>query len=823
MSELKRLPVSILRAFADLFNLIEETGQWPRQITTALVSLIPKGEGSAPLNHRPITVTSTIYRLWACTRLKGVLDWQERWITPRQHGFRPKHSTTTALMELCTKLELALVDGEPLEGPALDFRKCFDLVPQQLSLDLMSALGMDESIGRALQGMYSQITRRFKYPIGVGDTFEATNGILQGCPLSVIIINALLSIMIRAVEQVAPDAEVLAYADDAYLLAKLRDSLQAAVEGTLEFCDLTGMQVNEEKTVGFGTAEGFKSRVVGDRTAMKKGSEVPVPYKTVSDLKGLGVKINTRRTGTKWNKPTANALDSLDRLGCTRLAFETKAHMVSTTILPSCLYSGPFSPPCDETLKKLSTRVTCNLWGPHHRGRSPTAVNTVLLKGHTNDPLSYVIYHSLKVVSGALDDERLRQRCMRIAAGYGTGSTPMGPVGNLVCRWLPYIGWSWAQLLDCGNKPWAERGHVFRDAVRKARSRSLANERNTVRGMEAGADPKTNQLWKTAKDPLMSYCLRRVITGGVPYLSPHAGTSQRSVPLAPEGDGTEEDGDSIDHVPTTEVPRTQGFRCDLCESPHPDTVTLLRHQLYECACARDELAQDGLEPLRDRTGWPLCLELHAILPRGHAFAYLEKLQRYLAVVVEKRDVELVQKEDVNTQPLPWERNVVGKRCPVPIAGELEGVGGVLSQYLNPLLQWLSQLRWVEKDTASEVSAVELAIDFEWTTGKSLGGLLEDRARRIKALIVKINAACRARKKRRPFPADEQKRVKSLIAIGGKAAIGFSRRPIFATQSTHDKLMDLKAAYKRDRITRLRKTLTATIGMKAMLQKGSINR
>eukprot|EP01064_Diplonema_japonicum_P000874 TRINITY_DN1058_c1_g1_i11.p1 TRINITY_DN1058_c1_g1~~TRINITY_DN1058_c1_g1_i11.p1 ORF type:complete len:903 (+),score=136.99 TRINITY_DN1058_c1_g1_i11:2748-5456(+) len=379
ISELKRLPKPILSGFADLFNLVERTGQWPEQITTALVTLTPKGEGSAPLNHRPITVTSTIYRLWASARLKQVLGWQERWITPNQHGFRPKHSTTSALMELCTKLELALVEGEPLQGIALDFSKCFDMVPQRLSLDLMSAMGLAEPIRRALQGMYNQISRRFKFPIGVGDPFEATNGILQGCPLSVIIINALLSVMIKTME--AAGVDVVAYADDAYLLAKLRSILQAGIDGALEFCTLTDMKLNDTKTVAFGTARGFKSEVLGNRKESRKGVEVTVPYKTVKSLKALGVQLSME-AGTTWNAPSTKAFGSLDRLGNTNLAFETKAHFVSSSILPSCLYASPFSPPNKETIKKLTTRITVCLWGPHHRGRSPIAVNAVLLKGH---------------------------------------------------------------------------------------------------------------------------------------------------------------------------------------------------------------------------------------------------------------------------------------------------------------------------------------------------------------------------------------------------------------------------------------------------------
>eukprot|EP00973_Karenia_brevis_P019038 2610282-Karenia_brevis.AAC.1 len=59
--ELKRLPRILLDALADIFNLIEETGQWPKSLQQAYISLISKGEGVRPLDLRPISVTSVVY------------------------------------------------------------------------------------------------------------------------------------------------------------------------------------------------------------------------------------------------------------------------------------------------------------------------------------------------------------------------------------------------------------------------------------------------------------------------------------------------------------------------------------------------------------------------------------------------------------------------------------------------------------------------------------------------------------------------------------------------------------------------------------------
>eukprot|EP01064_Diplonema_japonicum_P036685 TRINITY_DN8334_c0_g1_i2.p2 TRINITY_DN8334_c0_g1~~TRINITY_DN8334_c0_g1_i2.p2 ORF type:complete len:117 (+),score=11.52 TRINITY_DN8334_c0_g1_i2:1615-1965(+) len=81
MAELRAMPVTLLNAWAVLFNAIETTGRWPKALLTALVTLIPKGGERTPLNHRPTR---------ACARLRDITAWQEKWIDDSQHGFRPK-------------------------------------------------------------------------------------------------------------------------------------------------------------------------------------------------------------------------------------------------------------------------------------------------------------------------------------------------------------------------------------------------------------------------------------------------------------------------------------------------------------------------------------------------------------------------------------------------------------------------------------------------------------------------------------------------------------------------------------------------------------
>eukprot|EP01063_Lacrimia_lanifica_P017110 TRINITY_DN2382_c0_g1_i1.p2 TRINITY_DN2382_c0_g1~~TRINITY_DN2382_c0_g1_i1.p2 ORF type:complete len:255 (+),score=28.01 TRINITY_DN2382_c0_g1_i1:562-1326(+) len=155
VSELRCPPAPLIDALAATLNAIACRGEWPAALRLALVTMIPKSTDSgAPLDLRPITVTSCIYRLWACRRLQDMVAWQERWICPSQHGFRPGHRGDDVVYRLALEIEDALLGGDELYGLALDFSKCFDRVPQRIVPALVADLGLAPTIVKPLTDMY---------------------------------------------------------------------------------------------------------------------------------------------------------------------------------------------------------------------------------------------------------------------------------------------------------------------------------------------------------------------------------------------------------------------------------------------------------------------------------------------------------------------------------------------------------------------------------------------------------------------------------------------------------------------------------------------
>ncbi|KAJ9444101.1 Glycerol-3-phosphate dehydrogenase [Diplonema papillatum] len=387
MAELRELPLPLLNALADVMNLVEATGDWPASMTTALVSMVPKDESQDPLHTRPITVTSAVYRLWACRRLADIVLWQEGWIEEGQKGFRPGHRIEDVLMEIGLEVEDALLDGEPLYGVALDFRKCFDMVPREVVLRLAEDLGLHGRVLKPLRAIYSLLARRFKLPLGVGREFSVTNGILQGCPVSVILINALLSVVMKAVKKEAEGVSPKSYADDATLLSRLSEAaLQKGVDIVDEFCTLTGMQLNLEKTIAFSTRQRHQSTL-----RLRSGNALLRFSKSVTCLGAL-VSTAKNRKERSDSKRVERAAALAEGLRHAPFRYEKRVRIVQSNVLPAALSGCSFAPVSKVAMKRLTTSVMGLIWGGANPKRAREMVLNFQEKGHLTDPGTCLAY-----------------------------------------------------------------------------------------------------------------------------------------------------------------------------------------------------------------------------------------------------------------------------------------------------------------------------------------------------------------------------------------------------------------------------------------------
>ena len=162
LEELRALPDHLLEWLADLLREVKRQGRWPLRLAEGYTALIPKEGPPGPLNTRPLTVLSTVYRLWAGITLEEAIRWQEALAHPCAFSFRPARSALDCATVTKVLLEVCCLKGWAVAGMSIDYVKCFDLIPQAVVLALALELGMDPGVARAPGAMYKQLRRAFK-------------------------------------------------------------------------------------------------------------------------------------------------------------------------------------------------------------------------------------------------------------------------------------------------------------------------------------------------------------------------------------------------------------------------------------------------------------------------------------------------------------------------------------------------------------------------------------------------------------------------------------------------------------------------------------
>ena len=190
-AELKLLPDTTIELLARLFEkaLCLEL---PPHLLIASVSVLAKVAMPESIGQsRPITVFSTIYRIWSSVAARQILrHWGN--IFPRSvMGSMPGRSARDLSYQQQHVIERALLEGRALYGLSLDIIKCFNCIPWQPTFHMLKKLGVPSALvdcwGRALANVR-------KYPVflhSLGSPMTSTTGVPEGDLLSVVAMAAL--------------------------------------------------------------------------------------------------------------------------------------------------------------------------------------------------------------------------------------------------------------------------------------------------------------------------------------------------------------------------------------------------------------------------------------------------------------------------------------------------------------------------------------------------------------------------------------------------------------------------------------------------------
>ncbi len=209
-----------------------------------------KGSKTDPGNYRPVSLTSVPGKIMESIIKDHMQDHlkKNRLIRESQHGFMPRKSCTTNLLEFLEKATKILDQGQNLDMAYLDFAKAFDLVPKKRLIEKLKAHGFT---GKLLSWIENWLTNRRQRVVlnGKPSTWTA---VLSGVPQGSILGPILFNIFINDLDEGIIATILLKFADDTKMGQRIsslrdRDQLQQNLDLLCAWANRWGMRFNVGK------------------------------------------------------------------------------------------------------------------------------------------------------------------------------------------------------------------------------------------------------------------------------------------------------------------------------------------------------------------------------------------------------------------------------------------------------------------------------------------------------------------------------------------------------------------------------------------------
>ena len=336
-SDLKLLPDEALEVLRLVFCQAVRYGL-PASMLQARVCVLAKALCPEHIKQsRPITIFSTLYRLWASIITKNLLrSWRP--VFPKAvAGSMPGRSSRDVSYRQQHWIELALLSGTGRYGFSLDIVKCFNQLGWPPLRLLLCRAGMPTEVVDFWLDCLKGLRRHSSFLGDLSVGVPCYNGAPEGDPISV---AALAVICAFAASSCQVDGvEFDTYVDNWGWSSTSCRAIERAIPKALDLLQSLALPVDWKKSYTWATTTaGRKWWKAASPSVFPASAQVPA----VSEVRDLGVafKFDGCAHAASRGSRLQDGVDRLERLRQQPRSPVLKASMIQRGVWPACLYGA---------------------------------------------------------------------------------------------------------------------------------------------------------------------------------------------------------------------------------------------------------------------------------------------------------------------------------------------------------------------------------------------------------------------------------------------------------------------------------------------------
>ena len=506
LADLKALPMPALQNFCAMFAWAERTGEWPMQVTAGRVTSLAKCEHPRhPMDFRPITVFSLLYRCWGSFHSKKILLALDPHLPVGLFGSRPQCFAGQVWSQVLWTIENAQFHSIGLCGILADLQKAFNMLPRVVAIEACAILGVPLQVLIGWAGALSQMQRRFQIRQTLSPAVLSNCGFPEGDALSCVAMLAIDFVFHEWFQHFMPLAQPITYVDDWQLLVCDPASVGHAIQTLDTLVDALDLMLDKKKTHVWAVQS-------ESRTILRAQG-----FTLSSSCKNLGAHLQvTKKHSNSVQIERINSLQPLwQRLRLSTCRYRFKVRALKCAAWPKGLHAIAATTISLQTFQSLRAGAMKGL-GEDHAG-SNSHLHLGLIETPQADPHYWCIQQTLRFVKDCGRVDVVQE----VLATMAHGVIPaQNSITSTLLHRIQFLGWhvnhdghivdafgSFSLFaISCTELFWRLEWQWLKIVV------SATAHRDAIGGLEF-VWPQSTRAWLQAQNPSDQALYRKLLNG----------------------------------------------------------------------------------------------------------------------------------------------------------------------------------------------------------------------------------------------------------------------------------------------------------------------